>query len=183
MKILVFIPAEGASAQVCDVQLYPASSMIKTNRALFLPELGAMSIRAALVARLGRMGKRIAPRFAMRYVDAVTAGFVLTPVEAVIDPTVRCFDGALPCGVMTTHDFESQGEPAMAWSNGDQQWTQLSRPAGQWLSEVIASASRHMTLNTGDMLYLASEQAQPVNCGDVLHGSYEGTNVLTIRVK
>ena len=183
MKILVFTPAEGASTQACDVQLYPTSSVIRTNRALFLPELGAMSIRAALVARLGRMGKRIAPRFAMRYVDAVTTGFVLSPVEAAIDPTVRCFDGALPCGVMKTHDFESQGEPTMEWSNGVQRWTQLSRQAGQWLSEVIATASRYMTLNTGDMLYLASEQAEPVNCGDVLHGNYDGANVLTIRVK
>ena len=182
MKILVYTPVEGAMPPVCDVELYPDSSLVFTNRALFLPEFD-VCCRTALVARIGRLGKSIAPQYAFRYCDAITAGLVTAPVEAVSNPELRCFDGALASGVMLARDCATASEPQPEWRNGDQVWPSPCGPLWPWLREAIATASRHMTLKTGDLLYLASAQRQPVKRGDVLHATLDGQDVLTIRAK
>ena len=182
MKILVFTPTESALPQACHVELYPDSSLLFTHRALFLPEYD-VQCRTALVARIGRLGKSIAPRFALRYCDAITAGIVTAPVDTGDDPRVRCFDGALSTGVMMPCDTAMQSEPVLEFSNGALTWPAPDRQLLPWLSHAIATASRHMTLKTGDLLFLTHAQRQPVEQGDVLHACVNGVDALTIRVK
>ncbi|MBR6283379.1 MAG: hypothetical protein IKR25_03685 [Muribaculaceae bacterium] len=183
MKILVFTPKEGASPQACEVELYPDSSLVFTNRALFLPECGELCCRAAVVARIGRLGKSIASQYAMRYCDAVTAGFVTLPMDDDSDPTMRWFDGSLTCGEMTPHDFETGCSPLLTWQCGTQMCAGPDGPVMTWLSDAIVASSRHMTLKTGDLLYMTSPQLHRVHRGDELHGCFNGNDVLTIRVK
>ena len=182
MKILVFTPTESAWPQACHVELYPDSSLLFTNRALFLPEFD-VCCRPALVARIGRLGKSIAPQYALRYCDALTTGIMTMPVEDASDPCVRCFDGALSVGAMVPRDDEPWSDPVLEFLNGNLTWPAPNRPLGSWLSDAIAEASRLMTLKTGDLLYLANDQRQPVKRGDVLHGRINGMDALTIRVK
>ena len=78
------------------------SSILYTGRPFFLPDFASSFIAVpTLVVRTGRLGKCIAPKFAHRYLDALTAGFTVRAVNSdderltVLD---RAFDGALIVG-------------------------------------------------------------------------------------
>ena len=52
------------------------SSVLYTGRPFFIPDFARRFVAApTIVVRTGRLGKCIAPKFAHRYWDAVTAGF------------------------------------------------------------------------------------------------------------
>ena len=55
----------------------PDSAILKDGKPFFVPDFSAeVHYETEVVVRICRLGKNIAPRFAHRYYDAVTVGFV-----------------------------------------------------------------------------------------------------------
>ena len=72
MKVLVVQQGAGTTA----VTLMADSALLRTGRAMYLPEFAHTMVAApAVIARIDRLGKHIAPRFARRYWKEVTTGF------------------------------------------------------------------------------------------------------------
>lgn len=69
-------PKEKAAPVVYAV---PDTALLKDNRPFFIPDFAQpCTYQASLVLRIGRLGRSIAPRFAHRYIDAVTVGIAFT---------------------------------------------------------------------------------------------------------
>ena len=182
MKILVFLPSESDSESGSQVWLYADSSLMGTNRALFLPDIScAFHSCAALVARIGRLGKSIMPQYAPRYCDAFTAGFVTMPAEGVANPLLRCFDGAVACGQWVSANGTTM--PTLGAHCGNTVSATHGNTTWHTVAQAVTAASQQMTLKTGDLLCLAGNERFHVHAGDVLHGLIDGTEVLTVRVK
>lgn len=141
MKILRLDRYGSRPALMADSCLRP------DRRPLFLPEDFEVecSLRPAL--RIDRLGKCIAPQFAMRYIGAWSIVNYTRPMgeNAEADPDMA--DDALvqgtwlplPDGLVTADT--PQG--ALTFVPQPEQW-----------SEVLAALSRHSTFKTGDMLVL-----------------------------
>ncbi|MBQ3362668.1 MAG: fumarylacetoacetate hydrolase family protein [Muribaculaceae bacterium] len=78
------------------------SSVLYTGRPFFIPDFAQRFVAApTIVVRTGRLGKCIAPKFAHRYWDAVTAGFSVMACQDVdgrMEALDRAFDGAAIVG-------------------------------------------------------------------------------------
>jgi len=53
----------------------PDTALLKDDRPFFIPSFASpCTYQASLVLRIGRLGRSISPRFAHRYIDAMTVG-------------------------------------------------------------------------------------------------------------
>jgi len=191
MKVIGINGNYGSAASTAlDVYLMADSALQFNRRPLFLPDFApAYTAQAALVVRIGRMGRHIAPRFAHRYWDAVTVGMMVraTGCEGLSDAITRSFDGAAVLGTMVAVDELSGAieQVTLEARVGD---TLLCRGNASQLAvsidEMIARLSQYYTFKTGDLIYTGEwGDALPVTINDRLSGSLDGRNVLEINVK
>lgn len=126
------------------------SALLPMGKDLYLPNLRQRAeAHPALLARVGRLGKCVAPRFAHRYVDAVTAGFVIVTHDD--DPATlalrQAADSALLVGPwQATTQWQSDNwrlrTPQEEIALGD---TTLS------LDGMISQVSNYCSLKMGDI--------------------------------
>lgn len=170
------------------------SALLKDGKPFFLPDFAEpCEAHVELVVRIGRLGKCIPERFALRYCDAVTVGISFVARRLF----ERCraaglpwelstgFDGAaavgrfLPADGLDLSDLRFRlddrgGEVRRGWS-GAMRW-----PVGK----LIAHVSQFYTLRQGDLLFTgAPEAAYPVAIGQSLEGFLGSERLITIRVK
>lgn len=151
--------------------LVPDSSLVKDGKPVFLPhEERRYELRPTALLRLCRTGKKIAPRFVHRYVDAVGAGALLVDTAA-WDECRRLglpfapaclFDGAAVRGaLLTPPDGEEDGIAGMAdafaftFSAGGAacRWS-MAADAPDW-RERLSLLSELFTFKTGDLAFLS----------------------------
>lgn len=86
---------------------WPDSCWLLSNRPLFVPDFAPEFVAIpAVAAKIGRLGKSIALRFASRYISEFTAAFIILPVRAISEfekgkiptPADICFDNAIVMG-------------------------------------------------------------------------------------
>ncbi len=88
--------------------VWPDSCLLLSNRPLFVPDFDkAFFAIPAIAAKIGRIGKNIATRFAHRYVSRTTLALIILPETAIEDYIERhlsppssmvCFDSAIVIG-------------------------------------------------------------------------------------
>lgn len=166
------------------------SSILFTGRPFFVPDFAdAFVATPTIIVRMGRLGKCVAPKFAYRYWDAFTAGFVLRAVEgndkrlAVLD---HAFDGAAIVGdwiqaVDVDHPLETVVEAMV----GDDVvasccLSHMHLP----LDEMIAAVSSRCSIKMGDLLLTGDTgPGHKLVPGDRLTASIGGRQVLDVKVK
>ena len=107
--------------------------------------------------RIGRLGKSIAARFAHRYVDALTAAFVVEPQsEQPFDDMDYCFDGAAALGrwqTVTAGNFDTAPTAfRFRCGNNDADLCVADDEA----ASLIERTSRYATLKTGDVFLMCA---------------------------
>lgn len=160
MKIIC-ISHNPASPSDSEIFTVPDSSWLKDSRPFFIPFLDheyGISISAAI--RIGKVGKRISPKFADRYCEAFACAVNFIDLTLLAsgsgNAVARGFDCAVATSPFSFHeppDFSLRidGRNLPAWNAGEQPI--MPRDA-------IAEASMHFTLKTGDIiLYSLSETA------------------------
>lgn len=169
------------------------SSVIRTNKPFFVPHFAKeFTGRAAIVMRLCRLGKHIAPRFAHRYCDAlapaikVSAHSIESPQhDAEHSALAYSFDGALLMGDFTAID-PSKGvnnSQVIATINGIDSKGCLS-DWGIDYSNLISQLSVYFTLKMGDLIVVEiGDKEKILSPGDIANANLNGERLLTIRVK
>lgn len=139
-----------------------ADSAINRNRhPVFIPDFAAegwiLDILPAI--RISRLGKFIAPRFADRYIDALTLCALLRPrVNDATPSSPGFFDCALTIGEFRCYNKEEQlsirveSEP-LKGAQGETGVSEIAIPAAALQAEeLIARASIYCTLKSGDLI-------------------------------
>lgn len=108
MKIAAFFHNNPTLARgEAPSEVWPDSCMLISHRPLYIPDFEEDFYALPMLAlKIGRLGKCVAPKFALRYVSDFTAGFAVIPKSAVedydkengISAGVLCFDNAVVAG-------------------------------------------------------------------------------------
>lgn len=156
--------------------LIPDSAVTRPGVPLFVPPFAEKwQVELVPVFEIGRLGKCIDPKFALRYVDAMCLGVRLVPDDGCVGAAQSaCFDGALCLG--QKFPFEAVGweitaaqAPIGAKKEGSEfselselsessessehsEHSEFSEFSEFKLGETISSLSQYCTLKTGDLV-------------------------------
>lgn len=161
------------------ITTFPDSAWLNRNLPLFIPDIpGQWTATAYAAARISRLGKSIAPKFASRYYDAITIGLRINPPAQYRDSQLsQCFDGAWITGQwLTTPRLISN-----ICINSDT----IPVDYALWqLPQAISALSRWMTLKTGDHIApcIIADQI-PINVADSFDAKIDETQVLHFNIR
>ncbi|MEV7680104.1 fumarylacetoacetate hydrolase family protein [Streptomyces sp. NPDC088341] len=174
-----------------DVFLKAPSSIVGPGSAIVLPRdvLAAGSEihhESELVVVIGTGGKDIAVENALEHVLGYTIGLDITVRSAADRSRRKSYDSFSPLGPWLTTSDEA-GDPAdfdiLLTCNGERRQAVNTASLITPVPQIIAYASRMMTLNPGDVIFTgAPPGVGPILPGDVLDTSISGLGAMTLPV-
>ena len=189
MKVIGFTGNYGEKE---DAQCYlmADSSILYTGRPFFIPDF-ARRFEAAptIVVRTGRLGKCIAPKFAHRYWDAVTAGFSVRACQDAdgrLEALDRAFDGAAIVGDWVPAESIDDVLHAIVEVKVDD--TVVSRHCladmRLPLADALSAVSTRCSIKMGDLLFTGDAgKAFTLSPGMRLTASIGDNRVLDVKVR
>lgn len=172
----------------------PDTSLLIRNRPFYYPDFSsAIHYEAELVLKICKVGKKIQSRFAHTYYDKIGIGIDFTARDIQDQAkksglpwfTAKGFDQSAPVSqFVPKSDFPDlknisfslhlNGEPVQKGNT-----SMMIYP----FDEIIAQASRFITLRTGDMIFTGTPAGVgAVRIGDLLEGYIEGEKMLTCKI-
>ena len=190
MKVIGFTGNYGVGEQRSQAYLVPDSSILYSGRPFFLPDFASAFVATpAIIVRMSRLGKCVAPKFAHRYWDAFTAGFTLRAVDS-DDERLKgldcAFDGAAIVGdwVMTATVDDPLHAMVETRVGEDIISTRSLAEMNNPLDELIAACSKRCSIKMGDLLITGDTAAGVVlKPGNKLTASIGQQQVLDIKVR
>jgi len=164
------------------------SAILYSGRPFFIPDFAPRFVATpAIVVRTGRLGKCIAPRFAHRYWDALTAGYSVQAVGcddlAVLN---RAFDGAAMVGdwVETSTLDDALTTPVTFRINDTVAAECCLADMACGINDLLARVSVRCSIKMGDLLFTGDcGEGHALQAGDRLTASIQGKQVLDVKVK
>ena len=144
------------------------------------------------VLRVGKVGKFIEPRFAYRYVDAMTVGLDFTARDLQTElknkglPWERAkgFDGSAVLGTWSPMPAEPMDHQIRLEKNGETVQSGNTRDFLTSLEDLIAFISTYFTLKKGDLIFTGTPAGVgPVKPGDALEGFLNDDSRLRLNIR
>lgn len=176
------------------VFMKPATALLKGNTFYYPEFTHDLHYECELVIRIGKNGKHIEPQFALRYVDAITAGIDFTARD--VQDTqkkkglpweiAKAFDNSAVVGKWTATSNETAFDD-INFSMHKNGKTVQSGNSSQMLFDIpalISYISQFFTLQQGDVLFTGTPAGVgAVNRGDMLEGFLFNEKVFETIVK
>lgn len=187
MKILAL---HNIKSQLPAVDAIPDSAILRDGKPFFIPAWCEKWVYTPVVAfKVGRLGKNIARRFAMRYVDAATIALRVTP--KVSAQSLQGID--IPKGILTAFDSSViLGEWTSLPDDIDSPITikvndyiAVSTDIFERLSDSIETLSKYFTLKMGDIIIPIQDSATeiPMVIDTSVVGSINTSEILKFNIK
>lgn len=171
------------------------SSLLKGRKPFFVPDfMGRIGYGGAVVVRISRLGKSIAPRFAHRYYDALTMGVDFSAIDMLNQckaeglpwDVAKGFDGSAVIGDWVDKEkfLDVQRVHFSLRINGKTVQDDCTSSMLHGIDDLIAYVSRFYTLKMGDLLFTGTPQGSgEVHIGDNIEGFLEDRPVLSFQCK
>ena len=190
MKVIGFTGNYDVVDETPRSYLMADSSLLFSGRPFFVPDFAQRFVVTPTIAvRTGRLGKGIAPKFAHRYWDAMTAAFSVcacdsdTPQLLALD---RAFDGAAIMGDWVTVDgLDDPMQQVVEVMIDDQVISRHCLADMRWpLDDMIAGISSRCSIKMGDII-ITGETSRPTTIvpGNHLTATIGGRQVLNVKVR
>ena len=178
-----------------DFYLKPDTALLRKDQAFYRPDgCGRLSGALALVVKINRLGRHIAPRFAFRYYDETSIGFCLY-ADDVLE---RQQQQGRPWGPAVALDYSapiaepfiplSQARPldsVFSWTAPPLSWEgRLEAPSGiSPIDTAIAHISQYIFLKMGDLLWIELHAPQILEPGQEVLAHYGNQAHLALPIK
>ena len=177
--------------------LLSPSAILQGGNPYFVPDFDSrFEARMGLALRIGKLGKGIAPRFAHRYVDAVSPAVVFV-AATLLDKSASAgfpwtsaisYDRSLALGKFRAMEFDRIPECPVEMMIGSEgnviQESFTLRTSGLPIDQTIAALSADNTLKTGDIILTALPPQGPlVSPGQTLRLLIEGEESLRFNIR
>lgn len=159
MKVIGFTGNYGKEDSLPQAYLMTDSCILYTGRPFFVPDFAQTFVATpAIVVRMNRLGKCVAPKFAHRYWDAFTAAFTVRACHSDDNRLTgldRAFDGAAIVGEWVPVDGlqDVAHVPVVISVNGLEVANRCLADMQHPLEELIAAISTRCSIKMGDMLF------------------------------
>ncbi len=190
MKVIGFTGNYGSVEGAPMGYLMTDSAILYTGRPFFVPDFaGRFMASPSIVVRMGRLGKCVAPKFAHRYWDALTAGFNVVACEDVdgrLTALDRAFDGAAVVGDwIPVADIQDPMQALVEFKVDDTVVARHCLADMTWpLDEMVAAVSTRCSIKMGDLLFTGdAAPAVPLSAGMHLSASLGDRPLLDVKVK
>lgn len=146
-----------ASLTLPRLRLYADSAIGRDVMPLFIPDIpGGWHARICLSVRVNRLGKAISPRFAMRYVDALSLTALLLPGTDSgawdLSGSLAVLDSAVTTGRWHPCDLGALASVEMQAGGEHRTFTAAELD----IAARVSAVSRMATLRTGDIIIIDS---------------------------
>ncbi|MCM1517343.1 MAG: hypothetical protein NC117_01700 [Pseudoflavonifractor sp.] len=172
--------------QAPQVDVIPDSAILREGKPFFIPSWDSRwEYQPVLAYKISRLGKNIARRFALRYVDAVTVALRVYPCDTIADTVAA----GLPAGAAIAFDGSvilgswlplPAGDTLISGNDGE---TTIVNPLDS-LAGSIEVLSRYLTFKMGDIVIppaVAGRSALVIDTG--MEYSIDGRTALTCNIK
>lgn len=122
---------------------------------LFLPP-GQWQGRLAWAVRIGRLGKSVAPKFAMRYVDAMAPALLTEPAGERRAWAAIADSALIPGAWVPIEDCAASAEASIQLPD---------RPSDDDICRAVADITRYATIKTGDIIVFSLGAPCPLQPG------------------
>lgn len=175
-----------------DCLARPDTTKAKVNEDIYLPEfVTALSCAPVVFARLTRPGRSVAPRFASRYFDALSFGFLLYPENLI---------GASEAGFATASSLDHTTcipaeffEPSGLYDGKGlfvlrADGSEIFRSeciAGSLIADSISEITKYIYIRTGDLAAIELSPRIPIlkKGSTVLSCSFQDKKTIETRVE
>ncbi|MCM1476134.1 MAG: fumarylacetoacetate hydrolase family protein [Muribaculaceae bacterium] len=147
--------------------ILPDSAMLRSGKPIFLPqEEKRYTLCPCMCLRIGRLGKRVAGRFAYRYVNALAPAVAILPDEII--PVIQrgivpsgaewIFDGAVMIGDFTDLPAEKEEiekrleEAKIVLTHNDERAEWKGTQMRLEMPDILTTISYYNTIKSGDMI-------------------------------
>lgn len=162
--------------------LKPDSALVVNGKPFFIPqENGEYYAHLCVVAKINRLGKNIAPKFAYRYYDELTIGLnIINHSQLLIDAQdswlmATAFDNSMVVGQFSERNMEN------IEINGVKHT--LSQLPTQ-IEKAISQVSQTVTIRMGDMVAVDLDiEPKLLNKEDVINVVNDNQEILFCRIK
>ncbi len=161
MKIIATIRVTTDNGTQQELLTIPDSSLTKGGKPIFLPDIThRYAIYAGVALHTGKVGKKIAPRFAHRYIENISTGILLVDLTQLEQQRIQglpweracTFDGAVAIG--RTMDVSPEEIDAFAYTlqvaDRALEW-RIHNNAPEWHNDLSRS-SQYYTIKMGDII-------------------------------
>jgi len=190
MKVIGFTGNYDTASESPACYLMADSSILYSGRPFFVHDFAEEFVAApSIVVRMGRLGKCVAPKFAHRYWDAITAGFNVRACrdnDARLGALDRAFDGAAIVGDWV--DLSRLDDPLQALVEVKVDDSVLSRRCLAdmvWpLADMVSAVSTRCSIKMGDILF-TGDCGKPLSLAPGMHltASMGDVPLLDVRVR
>lgn len=188
MKIVVLNNIEHFAPYIT---LRPDNAVLRNNDDFYIPQFSNDVVcSCGLIVRITRLAKSLAPKFAARCYDSITAGVTFVAR----DMMQKAIADGLPCDEAYSFDRstavgtewlepEAIAECDITMSVG-QNTVEFNIPnVADVIANSITRATERLTLKTGDLLFIASSEITPIAQSDNIVATLNQTETLNFRVK
>jgi uncharacterized protein (TIGR00369 family) len=172
----------------------PATSIVHDGGAVVLPaDVGEVHHELELVVVIGRRAKRVDPSTALDHVLGYAAGLDMTLRDVQAEAKekggpwaiAKGFDSSAPVSLVApaAEVGDGSGLTLNLYVNGECRQTGSTDRMIRPVSDLVALASRYVTLEPGDLLFTGTpEGVGPVRAGDVLRAEIDNVGAVGVRV-
>lgn len=189
MKIVVIHNINGNQPHIT---LRPDNAILRNNDNFYIPHISEDIVcGCGVVVRISRLAKCIAPKFASRCYDSITAGVtflardIMSQAIAEARPAdeAYCFDHSTAIGTewLTAEQLTAEGKLQMTISDSVESHTDSDFVST--IDKSVAFASNKLTLKTGDLIFITNDIATTVKQGDNVIVTLNDTTPLNFSIK
>lgn len=174
------------------VSIRPDSAMLRNNDTFYLPTFSNDIVcNYGYVARITRLAKCVAQKFASRCYDSVTAGVTFIARDTMnqaIDaglPTdeAYCFDHSTAIGTEWFTPEQIAAECSLFMHIGQNDNMTIHSDIIDLIDRCVSAVSNKLTLKTGDLVFIASDCTNEVKASDCVVVTLNNTTVLDFQIK
>lgn len=189
MKIVVINNIAGNKEPY--ISLRPDNAVLRNNDDFYMPHFtNDMVCGSGIVVRISRLAKCIAPKFASRCYDSVTAGVTFIARDVMQSalsagyPTDEAysFDRSTAIGTEWIEPSEI-GEGVVEMKVGEKSQKFSVAELKQSIDECVSAVSQKLTLKMGDLVFIAAPTEVCVECGEQIVVTLNNIEPLNFCIK
>lgn len=174
------------------ISIRPDNAVLRNNDPFYIPDFSEDIVcTLGYIVRITRLAKCIAPKFAFRCYDSITAGVTFVARDIMqqalqsgrCSDEAYCFDHSTAIGVEWLTPDQISGNSTLSAQIGGNNATITQSNLIELIEQSISAASKKLTLKTGDLIFIAIEGETPVKEGDSVDVTLDGCSSLSFQIR